>query len=135
MSYVVIQLQPGDRGEWESVASVHGPYDTEDEAYDSLEQPDDSRLYAPRADPYVVVMALSNHGEGPVMVAQGPALKYTEGPILCRVERTYVDNELVRVTLEPIAREDVVELGVATEFVTVMSQVPLAPLSVWPSQV
>ena len=59
---------------------------------------------------------------------------FTEGPTLCRVERTYVDEELIRVTLEPVDSEDVVELGKVTEFVTVMSLVPLAPLSVWPER-
>ncbi len=64
--------------------------------------------------------------------------KFTEGPTLCRVERTYVDEELIRVTLEPVGFEDIVELaalGEVTEFVRVMSLVPLAPLSVWTEQV
>jgi len=60
--------------------------------------------------------------------------QYTEGPTLCRVERTYVDNELIRVTLEPIGPEEVMELDKASEFVTVMSMVPLHPRTVWPNR-
>lgn len=50
---------------------------------------------------------------------------------LCRVHREYVDGSLVMVLLEPIARDQVVDLGNGDEFVVVRSKVPLAPLSVW----
>lgn len=46
-------------------------------------------------------------------------------PVLLRVHRDYVGGELVRVTLEPIAPEDVVELHPGAEFVTVLSLRPL----------
>lgn len=55
------------------------------------------------------------------------------GPTICRVERTFVDGTLVRVTLEPIANDQTVELSDGAEFVTVLSGVPIAPLSVWES--
>ncbi len=57
MSFVAIQFQPGDNGEWESVGSVHGPFDTEDEAYNALE-PYNSLVYSARTSPYVVVIVL-----------------------------------------------------------------------------
>ena len=66
--------------------------------------------------------------------SMGKTADYPYGPTLCRVERTYVDNKLIRVTLEPITPEDTVELGKTAEFVTVMSLVPLTPLSIWPKQ-
>lgn len=55
---MVIQFQPGDHGEWESVDSVHGPFATEDEAFDSLE-PYNSLTYSARTSHYVVVAALN----------------------------------------------------------------------------
>lgn len=61
MSFVVIQLQPGDHGEWEDVIAVHGPFDTEHEAFDSLE-PYNSSVYSSRTSPYVVVAALTPPG-------------------------------------------------------------------------
>ena len=59
MSYVAIEFQPGDRGEWESVESVHGPFDTPDEAYDALE-PFNSLVYSARTSPYVVVISVKD---------------------------------------------------------------------------
>ena len=61
MSWVAIHFQPGDNGEWESVSSVHGPFDTPDEAYNVLE-PYDSLVYSARTSPYVVVINLSDLG-------------------------------------------------------------------------
>jgi hypothetical protein len=53
------------------------------------------------------------------------------GPTLCRVYREEVDGQLVRILLEPIADEQTVELSGGDQFVTVLSKVPLVPLSVW----
>ena len=58
MSYVAIQFQPGDDGRWESVDSVHGPFDTKNDAYNALE-PYNSLVYSARTSPYVVVMRMS----------------------------------------------------------------------------
>lgn len=58
---------------------------------------------------------------------------YDRGPFLCRVHREVVGGALVRVTLEPIAPEQTVELGRSggDEFITVMAKRELAPLSAW----
>lgn len=69
---------------------------------------------------------------GEVTQQEAEKWRYTIGPTLCRVERTYVDNELIQVTLEPVSPKQVVELGPEAEFVTVLSTVPLVPLSIWP---
>ncbi len=61
MSYVAIHFQPGDRGEWESVESVHGLFATRDETFNALE-PYNSVLYSARTSPYVLVVALSDLG-------------------------------------------------------------------------
>ena len=60
MSYVAIHFQPGDRGEWESVESVHGLFATRDETFNALEPY--SVLYSARTSPYVLVVALSDLG-------------------------------------------------------------------------
>ena len=60
-NYVAIYFQPGDRGEWESVESVHGLFATRDEAFNALE-PYNSAMYSARTSPYVFVVALSDLG-------------------------------------------------------------------------
>jgi hypothetical protein len=34
MMWVVVEFQPGDRGEWESIERVTGPFVTEETAYE-----------------------------------------------------------------------------------------------------
>lgn len=51
---------------------------------------------------------------------------------LCRVSFVKVGGDLVQVLLEPLANDQTVELNESgNKFVTVLSKVPLAPLSVW----